>query len=337
MQNELSSSTLAGFQEVPEDLQLLVIGDVMVDHYVYGTVERISPEAPVPVMDVVSSKMCPGGAANVAENLLALGAEVTLVGRVGRDADAEFLRGHFKGRAKLLLVPFAGYCTERKTRYMTSMAQLLRVDHVSLAKSYDLCDHAKLTEACEEALSLGGNGIVVSDYDKGTVDGRVAELVRYDKSKRRCYLDCKPATWPLWKMQDGGPLSLKPNLREFEAMGGRLTDDGYLRDPKHFNRASGADELLLTCGSEGMILVYNQLVEQLRMPSVAQEVYNVIGAGDTALAVYAWCRAGGMEAPCAALAANVASAESVRHRETVSIARSRLAEAIEFHFQEAAA
>lgn len=309
--------------------RFLVVGDIMVDHYVYGDVERVSPEAPVPVLDVVRRRSCPGGAANVANNLIALGAQVTLLGRIGIDDDGQFILDTFLKRAALSVVVCKDYETERKTRYVTRDGQqLLRVDTINPPSASEH-DHAALLRRLESALRVGVDGIVVADYDKGTLEYRLVATIQ--KHPVRCFLDCKPRSLPMYNKGCGNPMTLKPNQREFQAMGGWIEKDGTVQHLGQFpgNSRFGADELLVTRGRDGMTLVYDHLCQQEKLPVLAQEVYNVTGAGDTVLATYAYCRVRGMEPPQAALVANVAAAEVVKHHDTAVISHSDLLLAVE--------
>lgn len=321
--DQVSSSTIAGLQDIPDGVRLAVVGDLMVDHYVYGNVNRVSPEAPVPVLDVRRSEKKPGGAANVAENLLALGADVTLIGRVGDDEDGRFLRSRFTGRAELGLVVFPGWRTERKSRYMAGPVQLLRVDDRTSNENDNTSYHAVMCKLAGCLLSSDEiKGVVISDYNKGLFDQDLIVEVCRQHSWRRFFLDCKPATFARWP--SCADMTFKPNLHEFEALGGVL-DDGLIRNADRFCMS----ELLVTRGADGMTLAYNSGRDQYRLPSMAQEVFSVVGAGDTVLATYAWARVGGMDPVPAAVLANVAAAEVVRHAGTATIGREQLLEAVE--------
>ncbi len=310
---------------------LVVIGDVMVDHYVRGHVDRISPEAPVPVVRVDEEWLSPGGAANVAENLLALGAEVTLVGRVGDDEDAQFLRDRFRDRARIHLATFPKYRTERKSRYLAGAQQLIRIDHATVNEPLDQMSRQSLLNHVMAVLAAPHDGVVCSDYIKGCFDKKLAAAVRLDQ--RRCFLDCKPQGLEIWNAGYGSPnpLTFKPNRREYEELGGEFDQHGLLVSPFSFAIDMGADELLVTLGADGLHLAYNDLDHQQRFSSGSQEVFSVVGAGDTALATYAWARSSGANAVTSALAANLAATDSVRHVGTVAIEKDRIMDMLLAH------
>jgi D-beta-D-heptose 7-phosphate kinase/D-beta-D-heptose 1-phosphate adenosyltransferase len=317
--------------------RFVVIGDVMVDCYVYGEVKRISPEAPVPVLQQSCTRLCPGGAANVAHNLMKLGALVALVGRVGSDEDGAFLTAYFSGCCSAQLVTFPALRTERKTRYIAEhQQQLLRVDESVTLAADCRGDKRSRNRLCQELRTALSNsmvcGIVVADYDKGTIAEDVLEPIR--ASRARCYLECKPESLPMYRANVGSHTTLKPNLREFERMGGQLDDAGKVVAPREFAKTLGIDELLITRGRDGMTLVYDDLAEQLCLPRFAREVYNVTGAGDTVLATYAWACACGLSSPDAALLANVAAAEAVQHHDTNAVSREQLLAALDRHIKE---
>ncbi len=327
--SSVNSTTVAGLAQIPEKLQFMVVGDIMVDHYISGSVERISPEAPVPILDAGGSWNCPGGAANVAENLITLGAAVTLAGRIGDDSAGKFLVEHFGDRARLELVTFRNYRTERKVRFVTDSGQLLRVDYRSPEKHLDMADRMALVHAFRAGMRFGipKNAIVVPDYGKGAVNEMVINEVRMQGVT--CYVDCKPSGLTNYRHSADSPMVLKPNIKEFIEMGGHVNEDHSLGGLAGLRDVYSVDEMLVTRGANGMTVIYDGLARQQHLPSLAQEVYNVIGAGDTALAVYAWCRTGGLDEIDAAIIGNVAASLVVRKRETGSVSREELMAAVE--------
>lgn len=296
----------------------------MVDRYVYGDVFRISPEAPVPVFDVESSKHYPGGAANTACNLIGLGGEVCLVGRVGDDEDGEWLTNYFSDLAKVSLVINKDVITERKTRFVTrSGQQVIRVDHASR----DACpgyDHKQLLVALELAVAENEfNAVVISDYAKGTIN---AEIAKYLCSLGvPCFIDAKPVVWPQYVFAADTQIMFKPNQREFELLGGRVVTNGGVKSLSGFSELLCGVELLVTLGADGMVVAYgDEMHNRYVVPGFTHDVYNVIGAGDTALAAYAWARTCGFSESKSALVANVAASEVVSCRGTATISYDRI-------------
>jgi D-beta-D-heptose 7-phosphate kinase/D-beta-D-heptose 1-phosphate adenosyltransferase len=272
--------------------RILVVGDVMLDQFIWGHVSRISPEAPVPVVDFDRESFMPGGAANVARNVTALGGAAELFSVVGHDEAADRLRALLEGQR----VACPGFVVEPsrltgiKTRIIAHRQQVVRVDRETRA-AVDSVATAALVRALESRLD-GADAVIVGDYGKGVVtQGLLDEL------KRRCrdrgvWLSLDPK--PVHRL-DLSRLSLvTPNRKEAFELVGRsdaartgdpLTDPG-LREVAHKILADLEPALLLiTLGEQGMLLCQRDR-EPFHIPTVAREVFDVSGAGDTAIASF---------------------------------------------------
>ena len=329
---ELSSKTMQGLAEIPENLPIAVYGDLMVDHYVWGSVDRLCPEAPVPVLNVDRESRLPGGAANVAENLAALGSEVTLIGRVGRDPEAVFLEEWFAGddgsydsyNVNYCPVVQDSYLTTIKQRYMCEHGQLLRCDYENTSPKRGNVE-AEVKALFEKHLPCKA-GFVISDYGKGFVDSKDISIIA--DSGLPTFIDCKPE---LFKERNSfgrfSCVAMTPNANEYREMGGKWENEQVVGLP-------GIHELLVTCGKTGINLVYeDEKLEHAYIPALAQEVFNVTGAGDTVLAVYTWARCGGIPPLEATVLASVAAAEVVKKEKTEVVTRGELIEALEKYFE----
>jgi rfaE bifunctional protein kinase chain/domain len=285
---------------------VLVIGDVMLDQFLIGRVSRISPEAPVPIVQFEREENRIGGAANVAHNVVALGGHAELVGLVGRDKAASTLREAL-GESGLKtdgLVEVAARPTTTKVRIVTDRhQQVARVDYEQDGEAADRTEDALVERA--SALAARAGAIVVSDYLKGCVTRRlVSELVRIARS-RRVPLLVDPKI-PHLDYYSGTSL-VTPNHNEAEvATHTRIrTDDEAAAAARRFRERAGCEGVLITRGEHGMWLLDGDVEGAL--PATAREVADVTGAGDTVIATLALALAAGATSPEAARLANHAA------------------------------
>lgn len=282
----------------------MVVGDVMLDRYLLGDTDRLSPEAPVPVVHVRETRVALGGAANVAANVAALGAEVRLVGVVGDDTHGNSIRAELAQQrlADDGLLTLAGRPTTTKTRVVARTQQIVRIDEEveTLLEGPEL---ARLTALALAALD-GADALLLEDYNKGAL---ARDLIRevIDAARHRgvpVIVDPKFRQF----FDYSGATVFKPNRRELEAALGAAVDLAH-RDalPEALGRL-GVDNLLVTLGAEGMVLVTNDGVVT-HIPSLAREVFDVSGAGDTVTAWVGTMLAAGASLKEAALLATYAA------------------------------
>jgi rfaE bifunctional protein kinase chain/domain len=289
-------------------LRVLVVGDLMLDRYVLGTVDRISPEAPVPVVRVASEHHAAGGAANVAANVTALGAACDVVGCVGADVEGDLLERSL-GAQRIGtdgIVNTGSRRTTVKTRVLAQRHQIVRVDREDDAQ----VDEAIATALVREARRLGEacDALVVQDYDKGVLAPPVIEAVRRVASKRSIPWVVDPKRRSFFAY--AGATVFKPNARELsDALGEppRVDDASWMEATR---TRLGCEHLLVTLGDRGMAL-QSRAARLTRLPAVARDVYDVSGAGDTVTAVVALALAAGGSACEAATLANHAAAVEV--------------------------
>jgi D-glycero-beta-D-manno-heptose-7-phosphate kinase len=286
--------------------RILVVGDVMLDHFVIGRVSRISPEAPVPVVEFAREEYRPGGAANVAENARALSAEVALVGVVGDDRDATHLRGELAARGldSHGLVVDAARRTTTKTRVVTTRnQQVARVDYESTDDVPAAVEEALAARVA--AASAGAGAIVVSDYLKGAITpGLMTRLVGL-AGQRRIPLLVDPKIPHLAAY--AGATIITPNHVEAEvATHLRIrTDEDTRQAARLFRERAGTGGVLITRGEHGMWLLDGDVEGGL--DATAREVSDVTGAGDTVIATFALALAAGATTAEAACLANEAA------------------------------
>jgi D-beta-D-heptose 7-phosphate kinase/D-beta-D-heptose 1-phosphate adenosyltransferase len=267
--------------------KILVVGDIMLDRYVRGTVERISPEAPVPVLKVTEEACAPGGAGNVAVNLRALGAKVELIGSLGKDREGgDIVR--FLGENGIMsggIVRDPDRPTTSKTRLIAGNQQIARMDKEIDTRPSGKVEAALLKSLEQAVADFRPKGIMISDYSKGVVTdslvSRVIELAK--KSRIFVTVDPKGENYGRYRGVD----AITPNLREAEAASGiKITDEGTLGNAAEtIMTETEADIVLITRGADG-ISYFSRHGDAGTVPSHPVEVFDVTGAGDTAASVF---------------------------------------------------
>lgn len=299
-------------------LKILVIGDLILDHYVWGDATRISPEAPVPVVSVERDSWVPGGAANVAANLAGLGVQTSLLGTYGADPDGERLSGLLsaKGIELLDIGRQAGSWTIVKARVVVQRQQMCRLDRELQPNAYALAD------GWTSVLQQEWDAILVSDYAKGVVTANtLAELRQCRNGSGQTpllALDPKPKRMLDWSGFD----LMTPNHGEALQLAGLAEDSkDSASDPQlceRIYRRFAPKNLIVTLGPDGMLLCEKGTMLG-RMPTVAREVFDVSGAGDTVIAVLTAALAAGLPLKSAADLANRAAGIVVGHIGTAPI------------------
>jgi len=287
--------------------RVAVVGDAMLDIYLRGDVDRISPEAPVPVVRVRERKHALGGAANVAQNVLALGAACAMVCAVGDDAAGEALETMLADAgASTEGVVRAPRPTTTKTRIVARAQQLVRVDEEEDAELTG-ADVAALAEVVRTSVR-NADALVLEDYNKGALATPVIVAAIEEARARGIPIVVDPKFRNFFEFR--GATIFKPNRRELEAAVGATLDlDSANALPATCARL-GVEHLLLTLGERGMVLVSAD-GEVGRIPTTAREVYDVVGAGDTVTAYLAVMLAAGATPAEAAVVANFAAGVEV--------------------------
>lgn len=283
---------------------VLCIGDLMLDRFVYGEVERISPEAPIPVLGVRRRTTMLGGAGNVARNLASLGAKVELIGVTGADDAARELKEEFAGLpgTRATLLADSTRPTSIKTRYLAGTQQMMRADEESTAPlAAELRE--RLLAAAAKAMEAAAV-VVLSDYAKGVLkNGVAAALIDMARQRKKpVIVDPKSADFSVYRHAS----LLTPNRTELgQAARLPVGGDGEIVDAaKQLISDTGIDAILVTRSREGMTLVRSKGPAQ-HLQAIAREVFDVSGAGDTVLAILAAGLAAGAPLEQAAALANV--------------------------------
>lgn len=300
--------------------EMIVVGDVMLDHFIKGDVSRISPEAPVPVVAVNKEFFVAGGAGNVAVNLAALGAKPTLVSVVGRDAGGELLKDFLRKQN----VDIGGVAedydrpTTQKVRVMAEQQQIVRFDR----ESKHPVDH-DAAEACMKSFTYAmknAKGVILSDYGKGMLsDKNIKTLIaacrkrkipvcvdpKIDNFKKYKNITCMtPNTKEAW---EGAGATPKPGEEAMEKLGQKIL------------KMLGADSILITRSADGMSLFEKGKAKPFTAKATAREVFDVTGAGDTVISVFTLALACGAKLPEAAVLANYAAGIVVGKSGTATV------------------
>ena len=309
-----------------QQIKVAVIGDVMLDRYWHGTTDRISPEAPVPVVLISETEERPGGAGNVALNLRALNCEARLFGMVGRDRQGEVLEQQLKKLGvhtyfhKENSIP-----TITKLRVLGQNQQLLRCD---FEQSFHRVDPSKFLTDIQSNI-VGAHVMLISDYKKG-VTASIRQFIELGRSLGIPILvDPKSSDFSLYR----GASLITPNQKEFEAVVGVCHDDDTVAERGHrLIEQEGIEALLVTRGAKGMTLI-QQGKKAIHLKAHAKEVYDVTGAGDTVIACMAAAMGARMDLADAAMLANTAAGIAVGRVGAVSVTVPEIRRSLQRRFE----
>ncbi len=313
----MKRSTLRRLLRGMRGRRVLVVGDAMLDEFWWGRVARISPEAPVPIVEVDRQSDHPGGAANVAVNVRALGGEATLLGAVGRDAAAGRLtKALDKVGVETRLLEIPERPTTVKTRVVAHHQQVVRADREARGTLPPAAQRALAGDLAE--ILARCDAVVVSDYDKGVVTTSLMRSLRRDVARRGIPLLVDPKL-PHLSLYRGADV-VTPNLAEAaRASGMQVSSLGELRTAgERLLRRLGCGSLLVTRGEHGMAL-FRPGKRPFEIPASAREVFDVTGAGDTVIATLALAWAAGASEVAAARLANHAAGIAVGKLGTASV------------------
>lgn len=325
-----AAKKLLGFVDAFPAQRVLVIGDLMLDHYIRGTVSRISPEAPVPVVRASNESFLPGGSGNVATQIAVLDAKVSVLGVVGADAEGETTLSELRrcGADTRPIVVDPERVTTQKVRVIAEHQQIVRFDREA---QYTLS--ARTLDALRrksEALIPEHDAVVLSDYGKGVLNPstlrRILQVAK--KAKVPVIVDPKPENLKNYK----GVRCLTPNLLEaFTGMGQPVrSDDAAVQDMgRRILRALQSESVIITRGDKGMSLFERRRPTKARhIPTQAREVFDVTGAGDTVIATLTLALSSGASLVEAAHLANFAAGIVVGKLGTATTDRAELRAAV---------
>ena len=297
-------------------LTVWVVGDLMLDEYVMGAVERVSPEAPVPVVRVRDTEHRLGGAANVARQIAALGAKVSLAGAIGTDAAGDDLLRLCvaSGIDTRGVVRAAQRRTTRKLRVLGHSQQLLRMDWEDASP----CDAALCAQMLAALGAEAPDAVILSDYAKGVLTPQIIAAITQRAGKVPVVVDPKSRDFTRYR----GATTITPNLRELETASGTALDptnsDAVAAAARPLMVAAGLTSMVVTLSEHGMLVVPADGAP-IAVPASRREVFDVTGAGDTAIAVLTLSLAAGTSLPAAARLANAAAGVSVGQIGAVAV------------------
>jgi len=307
-------------------VRVLCIGDVMLDRFVYGAVDRVSPEAPIPVLRIEREAQMLGGAGNVVRNIAALGGRATLVATVGDDDAGRSIARLIGDQSGIdaSLVTVSGRATTLKLRYVAGNQQLLRADHEQVS-ALDQDATQRLCAAIESEIA-DADIVVLSDYAKGVLSPAVIQCACKAAAKAGKLVVADPKSTDFTRYQGS---IVTPNAKELAAASGMPVGDDALVDAaaRKVLGTTGAKAILVTRSERGMTLV-SKAAGTHHFPTEAREVFDVSGAGDTVLAVFALALGAGGELVDAAALANVAAGIVVGKAGTAVVRPDELAQAL---------
>jgi D-beta-D-heptose 7-phosphate kinase/D-beta-D-heptose 1-phosphate adenosyltransferase len=310
--------------ETAHGVRILIVGDIMLDRFIYGAAERLSPEAPVPVLKFNRESAMPGGAGNVARNVSEFGASVELIGLVGRDGARDELRGLIDASTgcRLSAVESDRRRTTVKSRFVADRQQILRVD-IEDVRPADAEEEQDLIAAITEAVDRA-DLIILSDYAKGVLTPDVVRAAIEAGRERGLPVVVDPKTIDFRRYS--GATVVTPNLNELERAVRRscLDDETVIGGATELMEQASLGAILVTRGGQGMTLVEGGR-PPIHLRTTARQVFDVSGAGDTVIAVLSVLLAEGLALSDAAFAANLAAGLVVEKLGTASVTREELA------------
>jgi D-beta-D-heptose 7-phosphate kinase/D-beta-D-heptose 1-phosphate adenosyltransferase len=303
---------------------VVVVGDVMLDEYVRGDVARISPEAPVPVVDLTERELMPGGAANAAANIVSLGATATLIGVVGNDGPAEHLRVSMKKRGigSDALVVTEERPTTHKLRIVARTQQIVRVD-VESREKMTAASEGKLVAQIKASVATA-HAVVISDYAKGVITELVIKTCIESAKARGIPLIVDPKARDFSKY--AGASLITPNVLELEVAAGVSThnrDAEIVEAGERLLKSVDGSSILVTRGAAGMTLL-SPGKPPLHLPTVARSVFDVTGAGDTVIGTVSLALAANVPIAHALMLASHAASIAVGRPGTVAVTKAEL-------------
>jgi len=313
---------------------ILVVGDLILDRYIWGKVDRISPEAPVPVVEVVKTEGRLGGAGNVVRNLATIGAKPTVCGLIGDDEDGRDLMGLFReiGANVDGIVVDTTRPTTVKTRVIAATQQIVRIDRERKISDSPEAS-SKMVDAIHRAID-GTRAVILSDYGKGAVCGAVLDALqrasadhRLELSARPLFVDPHPRNYNNYRSMSVA----KPNRKEAEIASGHSinsVEDAFAAADL-LMRKWNSEMMVITLGEDGMVVKQDGEPRGVHLETMAQEVFDVSGAGDTVTALFCSALAVGASPTTAGVLANIAAGIVVSEVGTVAVDLDRLRAQVE--------
>ena len=285
---------------------ILCVGDLILDQYIYGKVERMSPEAPVPILSINEENFQLGGVGNVARNISSLGGKATIVSLIGKDSSSKYIEKLIKKEKNLKsnFVVEENHSTPLKMRFLNNFTQLLRADKEKIKSKFDNSNTKKIKDKIKKQIEFC-DAIIISDYKKGLITKEfIKEIVKLAKKSKKIILaDPKNKDFKIYEGVD----FLTPNQKELSEATNNYIDSEKeaVESGKQIIEKCKIKNVLVTRSEKGMILISNKNFKNF--PTLAKEIYDVSGAGDTVIAVLAIMIASGFDTETSALLSNHAA------------------------------
>lgn len=315
MNNSLIRNLIKNNSKKINGTHILCVGDLILDQYIYGNVERMSPEAPVPILSINEENFQLGGVGNVAKNISSLGGKATIVGLIGNDLSSKHIVKLIKSEKNLIndFVVDEYYSTPLKMRFLNNFTQLLRADKEKNTAKTKLSHNRRIMDKVERQIK-NCDAIIISDYSKGLITKELIKaLVKLAKqNKKIIFVDPKGKDFQTYEGVD----FLTPNQKELsEAMNNFIdSEKEVVEGGKKIIEKCKIKNVLVTRSEKGMILISQKNFKNF--PTVAKEIYDVSGAGDTVIAVLALMIASGFDLETSVLLSNHAAGIIVGKRGT---------------------
>lgn len=304
-------------------VKILVIGDIMLDHFIRGKVHRISPEAPVPIVHVTNESLMPGGAANVAMNLRALNSETGIIGTIGKDMNGRHLKLLLrKSKINVMGVhSLPNILTTKKTRIIAHSQQIVRFDYET-SKDISGENEQHIIEIIKKTVPLY-NAVIIEDYGKGIITQSIVDTIITSALEHNTYIAFDPKIGH--EINCSGINLCTPNTEEANHLAkslkrniGKIPENG-----DKLRKLLGLKELLVTLGEDGMAL-FSENSKPYKISAKAREVFDVSGAGDTVISVYTASIVAGATPYEAAYLANIAAGIVVGKLGTATVSPSEI-------------
>ncbi|PMP76120.1 MAG: D-glycero-beta-D-manno-heptose-7-phosphate kinase [Sulfurihydrogenibium sp.] len=302
-----------------KNLKIAVVGDIILDKYLWGEVERISPEAPVPIVDVKRETVSLGGASNVANNIVSLEAKAYMIGVIGNDENGKTIEKLLQEKGIIpLLVKDKSRPTIEKTRVIAVSQQLLRIDRENRNPLNETVERRIIDQIKEIKDEV--DGFIVSDYGKGVVNKNIMEYIK--SLGKPIFVDPKPSNFYLYK----DITIMTPNRKEAYESIKAEKNTPVEEVGKTIMKQLNLKQLLITLGADGMALFEEEKV--IKIPAKARKVFDVTGAGDTVISVLALAKLSGGTWEESATIANYAAGYVVGEIGTATVDQETLVETI---------
>ena len=303
--------------------KVLVIGDLMLDKYLFGTTSRISPEAPVPVISQSRTEYALGGAANVAKNVIDLGAKAYLIGTTGNDNNAVIVQDLLRnsGITSKYILKDRKKPTTLKTRIISDDQQIVRIDEESVNEISSNIQNQLINRISRVIKQNKPDAVIISDYNKGVITRRICKETIKMSKRSGAFIAVDPKGADFSKYE--GSNVITPNRKEAEAVFGHtITNNIMVKALKKIKMLTKAEGILITKGKDGVSLIRNNKIFDI--PALKKHVYDVTGAGDTFISVFTLSALCSESWESAARIANIAASIVISNLGTTSVTKDRL-------------